>query len=230
MVSFGPINGATVANAIFSAAQAGGANGNQLVVDGLNRDIQRIQGFRTVTSQADNQRLAELRAEIQAIENSATPIGFEDQTKARRVELYTQAYRILGKTYVDIEGDVTLSRYKDQIDALLEPRLVGAKKTRLDQLRSLEAQARRDFFASGSETIVRRLNNLAGQISQLVPPRLIGELSASERQQYDRLVSEANAYAGTEVFLPSTKMLKIENLQRTIGRIAQGAPSPGILA
>lgn len=205
------------AASVFSASQAR-PEGSQLLIRSLEKDIQRIQGFKTQLSPSKARRLAEIRAELQDIKPSNQP-QVKALREAKKIELNTEAYKILGKKFVDIDADPTLKQIKKDIDALLEPPLRGEKKARLERLRKLEQTALAEVLKRPGLTTLRSLDTIVRQILILTPPRLIGELSSAERREYDRLVAEGNAHAGTEVFLPSKKELKIERIQATIARL-----------
>lgn len=195
------------------------AGTNQLVSQGLEKEIQRLQGFKTNLGAPQLKRLAEVKAEIQNIESKFNSLSMPDYIKAKHTRLNEEAYKILGKTYVDVEADPKLDAVKSKIDALLEPQLRGAKKTRLDNLRKYEKNLQGQFFQSpNNTTLLRQISNVGKQIANLVPPRLISELTPAERRTYDGLVKELNTKAGTEVYQNSTTQLKIENIQKTIGR------------
>jgi len=211
----------STADTVFATAQQG-TNSNQVIADGLSKEIQKIQGFRTDITPANEARLAAIKTEIEKIDGNTTPqdADLQERTAARRLELNTEAFKILGKTYVDIDGTPELKAVKDKIDDLLEPPLRGDKKDRLIRLRKLEKTAFQSFFANPeSLTAATQLRSVSIQIAQLVPPRLVTELTLSERREYDALAAEGNQLAGTEAFLPAAKKLKIEKLQRTIGRL-----------
>ncbi|GAK43748.1 tetrapyrrole methylase [Tepidicaulis marinus] len=198
-------------------AQAAGQN--ELIVAGIEKQIQRLQGFNPNISEPQSRRLAEARAEIQQIERNQSPAGLSDRLEKRRIQLFEESYKILGKRYVDIDSNPKLKEIQDKIDALLEPPLRGEKQARLERLRKLEQNYQRQFFRNpGNESNIRQLTNTTRQIASLVPPRLFNELSPAERREYDALAKQGNDIAGTEVFLSSQTQIKIESLQRTIGR------------
>lgn len=205
------------ASSVFSASQVR-PEGNQLLIQGFEKDIQRIQGFKTDLTAANASRLAEIRAELKNIKPATNP-ELKALYDARKLALNTEAFKILGKKYIDIDSDPALAQIKKEIDALLEPPLRGEQKTRLDRLRRLEKTAVADIVSRPGIVTLKALDKIVRQIAILAPPRLIGELTPAERRDYDRLAAKGNAHAGTEVFLPAEKHLKIEKIQDMIARL-----------
>lgn len=187
----------------------------------LGKKFVDFEGPKLNLPPAENRRLNEIRAEIASINSNPSADPQErQQQNAQLVGLNAEAFRILGKTLTELEGEEKLKEVKDKIDTLLEPPLRGEKKARLERLRKLSETALGDFLNRGSSSALRRLDNIERQIALLVPPRIIGELTVSERREYDALVKQGNDIAGTEAFLPSKKLLQIEKIQATIARLS----------
>lgn len=205
---------------VFTINQASGADTNQLLAQSLKREIDRLQGYKTDLTPAENKRLAKLQADIQRINESAGPDGLSLDRHEDRAELYREANAILGKPYVDIEADPELSEMVAQVDTLLETKYRGATKKRLENLRALEEKFYQSYYnGNTSATLARQIANVKTQISRLAAPRPMAELTPGERREYDGLVEKINARAGYEYLMPSRKRARAESLQKTMGSL-----------
>lgn len=201
---------------------------------GLKRELDRLNGFKTDLTPAQKNILAKNQAEISEIEASVSDSkGLSEQEIQRRAQLFQESYRILGKDFVDQEQDPRLKALTDKVDALLEPKLRGGQKNRLDRLRTLEENAyQATLDAPGNETAVRRLRNIQSQVRELTIPRLVQQLSVSEKREYDDLVDQVNTVAKTEFILPSRERVRAEQLQTSLSQVeaqlaAVGGPEIG---
>lgn len=205
---------------IFSASLGNSADKNALTLKALERDIKRLQGLKVDITPADAKQLAKLEDEIKRIEKRAGPDGLSSSDIETRSELYRDAFKILGKEFVDLEADQTLKNLSKAVDKLLEPKLVGEKNDRLERLRRLSNNLEVAFIGGNrSKTLLTQLANVQKQISDLVPPRLISELSLSDKRAYDILVAKVNERAGVEMILPAKKREQIEKIQSVMSQL-----------
>lgn len=204
---------------IFGATQGNQADKNALTLKAMERDIKRLQGLKVDITPADAKQLAKFQDEIQRIEKRAGPGGLSTSEIKDRAAAYRGAFKILGKEFVDLESDLTLKNLSKAVDKLLEPKLVGEKKSRLERLRRLSNNLEVAFIGGNrSKILLNQLVNVQKQISDLVPPRLISELSTGDQRAYDILVEKVNARAGVEMILPANRRLQIEKLQSTMAQ------------
>lgn len=208
------------ADTIFSTALASQTTENDLTLKAMERDIKRLQGLKTEITPADAEQLAKYEDEITRIEARAGPEGLSSDEIEDRAELYRAAYKILGKEFVDLEADDVLKGLNDEVDALLEPKLDGSKKTRLENLRKISLNLGEAYLAGNtSQTLLTQVANVEKQIESLTPPRLMSELSNSELREYDALVEKVNEQAGVEMILNSTKRARIEKIQSAMTQL-----------
>lgn len=205
---------------VFTIRASAGINTNEIMQTALKRDLDRLNGFRTDITPAKAKQLTKLRSDIARIEQNASPDGLNEKEINERASLFRQANEILGKPYVNVRADRVLSNLVDQVDALLEPKLQGAQKRRLENLRSLEEKYL-DAFLGGnkSRALRQQLTNVQSQVSSLTPPRKMNELTSRERQQYDALVAQINDRAGSEYLLPSRKKARAESIQAAMSKL-----------
>lgn len=217
---FGP----ATADALFSAGLSTSIQANDLIVKGLQRDLDRLNGYKVDLPPAQKEELEQLQARIGRINERAGPDGvLTDRDAAERTELYQEAYKILGKDYVDVKKDSTLNGLMAKVDTLLEPKLRGAQKTRLDKLRSLESSMMADYQENPNNKLrVNQLRSIQLQIRELTTPRKMTQLSNTERADYNNLVQQINEKAGTDLLLNSTDRLKAEKIQDTIDQLSPG--------
>lgn len=198
---------------------------NQMVLKGLQDEIDRTMGFRTNLSVAEKQRLSELQSEITDLERLSQERRLSKLEFEKRADLYLRSYKILGKDYVDVQSDAFLKEKSAAVDDLLAPKLKGPPAKRLADLTKLKARLEDRVADRGErivETLLNQIRSVNRQISELTTPRAISELSPAERREHDRLVRDINAHAGQELLLDSRKKLKIERLQATIAAISAG--------
>lgn len=221
--------GGAGANSIFTGSDANSGEAVRASLKGLERELNRLLGFKSDFPPAQKKRLDQLQTEIAAIEKRGKDKGLDENEAKRRAERYQEAYAIMGKDYVDIGENEQLQALSDKVDALLEPRLQGAKKQRLERLRKLE-----DSFLDAlgnnpkNETARRQLRNVKVQIGRLIPPRQISELSLSERREYDDLVEQINKMAGTEFLLESKKRMRADKIRASMAELEAQASALGI--
>lgn len=205
---------------ILTVGNASSIDANQLITKGLKREIDRLQGFKVDITPANARRLADLQTRIARLEANAGPDGLSLDQHDDRAGLFREAYEILGKPYVDVESDATLKQLVGLVDTLLEPKLQGAKKQRLENLRKLEENYFNQFaVGNATKTLARRIANVQRQIESLTPPRRISELNFAERSAYNQLVEQINRRAGHEYLMPAAKREKAERLQETMGKL-----------
>jgi len=210
-----PFGGANAASILDGSASQSSRKTISLIVDGMQRQIDKLNGFKTDLTPAQKKKLAQNQAEIAKIEKKATVIkGLSVEDSTRRAELFKESYSILGKEYVDSSSNATLNRLTSQVDKLLEPKLRGAPLARLENLKKLAASAYAAINDNPeNETARRNYANIKFQINSLTRPRKISQLSIPERNQYDELVGKVNEAAGTKFLLPSAERLRSERLQ-----------------
>lgn len=213
----------------------------KLSIKGLEREMNRLLGFKTDLTPVQNKKLAELQKQITDIEKKAGDTkGLSIEELEERARLYKESYSILGKDYVDKEADPRLQALTEQVDALLAPKLRGAKKVRLETLKKIEDSALDAVVDNPeSETSRRRLRNIKRQIAELTAPRDVSKLSPDEKRDYDELVGKINDIAKTEFLLTSRKKIRVEQLRGSISNLKaqeaafgddQSKPSPAQVA
>lgn len=218
------------ASTFFTGATGGGSQeAIRASIRGLERELNRLLGFKTDFTPAEKKRLDEVQTRIAKIEKAASESGFTPDQIAERSELYQEAYRIMGKDYVDVASNPKIQALTDKVDALLEPKLQGASKVRLERLRKLE-----DTFLDAlvdnpkNETARARLRNVKVQINKLIPPRQVSELSVTERRDYDDLVDRINSLAETEYLLDSRKRMRADRIQASMSEMEAQASALGV--
>jgi len=211
---FGP----ATADAMFSAGLVNGVQANELIVNSLQRDLDRLNGYRVDLPPSQKEELADLQDQIGRINERVRPDGTLSSSDAdERAKLYQDAYKILGKDYVEVKSDKALSELMEKVDKLLEPRLQGGQKARLERLRALEASQLESFDPSKtSKSSINYIRNIQIQIRDLTPPRKMSQLSVTEKADYNRLVEQINTKAGTDLLLNSVDREKAEKIQDTI--------------
>ena len=213
---FGP----PTADALFSPALVNGVQANELIVAGLQRDLDRLNGYRVDLPPSQKEELANLQDQIGRINQRVRPDGTLSPSDAdERAKLYQDAYKILGKDYVEVKSDKALSELMQKVDKLLEPKLHGPQKARLERLRAMEASLLDSFDPSTSSKFsVNYIRNIQTQIRDLTPPRRMTQLSVTEKADYNRLVDQINTKAGTKLLLNSTDREKAEKIQDTMAQ------------
>ncbi len=211
---FGP----ATADALFSAGLANGVQANELIVASLQRDLDRLNGYRVDLPPSEQQELTSLQERIGRINERVRPDGTLSTSDAdERAKLYRDAYKILGKDYVEVKNDRALSELMQKVDKLLEPRLQGEQKSRLERLRAMEANLLENFDTGNSNRLaINHIRNIQTQIRELTPPRKMSQLSVTEKADYNNLVNQINTKAGTDLLLNSVDRLKAEKIQDTI--------------
>ena len=222
---FGTNGTNTILTANIQATSSITVDKNQMILKGLQDEIDRTMGFRTDLTVAEKQKLADLQGKITDLEKLAQERRLTSPEIKKRADLYIQSYKILGKDYVDVESDTFLKEKSAAIDELLAPELKGEPAKRLASLKKLKSRLEArvaDRGESVPETLLNQIRSVNKQISNLTTPRKMSELSVTEQREYDSLVKEVNGHAGQELLLDSKKKLKIERLQRTIDAINAG--------
>jgi hypothetical protein len=213
---FGPPTG----DALLSAGLANAVDANALIVASLQRDLDRLNGYRVDLPPSQKEELASLQDQIGRINERVRPDGTLSTSDAdERAKLYRDAYKILGKDYVEVKSDKALSELMEKVDKLLEPRLQGEQKARLERLRALEASQLASFEpGKTSASSINYIRNIQAQIRELTPPRKMNQLSVPEKADYNRLVNQINTTAGTDLLLNSVDREKAEKIQETINQ------------
>ncbi len=224
------IFGGGSANSIFSATISGGATdaqqAAQAVVDSAKKQINRIRGYKVQLTPADNKRLDEIQTEIVKINDKAANGTVRQDEIEDRSELFLEADIILGKPSATVENDETLDEIREQIDEVLAPRLTPQQQKRLDTLNTLLVNFE-DRLAEDSSNVVaiRQVQNIQRQISNIEVPRLVTQLSVSERLQYDELVDQANDHAGAKLLLNARETARVQALEETIQQMSSQLPA-----
>ena len=218
------------ATSIFSATVTSGATeaqqAAQVVVDAAQQQINRIRGYKLRLTPADNKRLEEIQAEIVKINEKAANGTVRDDEIEDRAELYLEADTIIGKPSAGVENDDTLDEIRKQIDEILLPRFTPQQEDRLNVLNSL-LETFEDRLAEDSTNVVviRQVQNIQKQIANIEVPRLVSQLSVSERAEYDALVEQANDHAGAKLLLNARESARVQALEETIEQMASQLPA-----
>lgn len=198
----------------------------QMVVKGIQDEIDHINGYRTNLSVAEKQQLADLQTKISKFNDFAQGRSLTQDEISERSELYVEAYRILGKDYVNVASDEFLTQKTDELTALMANKPTGADAARLETLQNLKTSMLDRIESSGQtftgEIYYLPLRNVQRQIDQLTAPRDITELSPDELRQHDEIADAINEHAGQELQLKSDKRLHIARLQKTMELVQQG--------
>lgn len=198
---------------------------NQMVLKGIQDEIDRTLGYRTDLSVTEKQKLADLQTEIGQYNETAQARSLTQAELGERGDLYIEAYAILGKDYVDVAADEFLTEKSDELSDLMARKPVGAEAKQLERLETMRDgiySRIEDLGESGAEIYYRQIRSISARISELTAPRDITELSAEEIRQHDEIADEINDYAGQELQIKSDKRLKIARLQKTMELVQQG--------
>ena len=214
---------APTADAFFSQAASGESSAQvvaQATIKAANREINRIRGYKLELSPADNAQLIKIQEQVQKIEQKAQAGTVRPDELEDRVELFTEADRIIGKPTVDIEADTTLAELSAGLDLILKPRLSGAVQNQVDSLVRIKANLEERISDNpDSATLQAQFQSVSRVLDGLAPLRPISSLSAAERRDYDEQVELINDYAGAKVELTTKESLKVSQLQSTIAEM-----------
>lgn len=210
-----------------SATSAGGVQvaPNQMVLKGLQDEIDRTLGYRTDLSISEKQNLADLQAEIEQFNQFAQARSLTTNELKERGDLYVEAYAILGKDYVDVAADEFLTEKTEELGELMARKPVGDEAKRLARLETMvEGITNRveELGETGADIYYAQLRSLSRSIQLLTAPRDITELSRDEIRRHDEIADEINAYAGEELQIDSDKRFKIARLQDSMRAIQAG--------
>lgn len=224
------------------AISAGGASNEQVaakaIVTAQKREINRIKGYKIDLTPADNQRLAEIQKEIQAIEKKANAGTVRPDELEDRTALYEEADIIIGKPVVDVEADAKLAEYAGLLESLLKPKLNPSLQKRVDYLNRVKDDVEEQFNLNGdNETLRRRFQSLTRIISQLAPQRAVHQLSNAEQKVYDDIAVLINDHAGVKLQLSARESKRVAdleesiiNLQASLGADPASQPTAGQVA
>ncbi len=210
-----------------NATSAGGVqvDPQQMILKGLQDEIDRTLGYRTDLSVTEKQKLADLQSKITGYNKNAEVRSLTKEELSERADLYVEAYAILGKDYVDVAADEFLTEKTDELSELMKTQPVGANAKRLDRLQTMydNYTARvDDADGANADTYYLPLRSISYQIQKLTAPRSIDQLSAEEVRRHDEIADEINNHAGQELQIKSDKRLKILRLQKTMEMIREG--------
>lgn len=210
-----------------NASSAGGVQvaPNQMVLKGLQDEIDRTLGYRTDLSITEKQKLADLQGEIEQLNQFAQARSLSSEELKERGDLYVEAYTILGKDYVDVAADEFLTGKTEELSELMARKPVGEEAKRLARLETMVENITNrvdEMGESGADIYYAQLKSLSNSIRLLTAPRDITELSRDEIRQHDELAEEINSYAGEELQIDSEKRFKIARLQETMRAIQAG--------
>ncbi len=223
------------AASLFAATLNGSSGGitvtaTDIAVKGMQDQIDRIQGYRTNLTVAEKQDLADYQSKIQHFNDLASVRVLTNDEVSDRADAYVEAYKILGKEYVDFTNDATVTNLSSQLEKLIATKPVGPEAVRLERLQntlsSLDSQISNSDSGS-TELITSRAISVAKQINKLTAARPMASLTADERSQHDDLVEQINNYVGFDLELTSKQKEQIERLQTNISLLQQGASSSG---
>lgn len=212
-------NGSGDVTTLFSkASEMSSRKSVDISIRSLQRERDRLLGFKTNLTPAQNKKLGELKEKILKIEEKSQSIkGLSAEDRKELTRLYNESHRILGKEYVDKKADPRLVALSNNVDKVRAPKLNPVQQKRLDNLMRLRENAlSRVAGYPESETGYRFLKNINQQISVLNKPRDISQLSPGEKREYDSLVRKVNDIASVELLLPSRKAIRVEKLSASI--------------
>ncbi len=229
VASISDVFGGGTADTIFSIGLSGGGNEGQqaakVAVDAAKAEINRIRGYKPRLTPAESERLSKIQEQITALDSKARDGTIRPDEIENRSELFKEADTIIGKPSAEVEADETLEGYREEIDALLAPKLDGAKKRRLNTLENLKANLEDQIGGGDDSAITRgRLINANKQINDITPPRRVQDLSVREKTEYDRLVKQVNDYAGAKLVLDVREASRVYTLQQNIDNLSGSLP------
>ena len=218
------------ATSIFAAGKSGGATDAQIaaktVVDASKQEINRIRGYKPLLTPAENKRLGEIQTEITKLNEKAANGTLRTDEIEDRAELFLEADTIIGKPSANVENDDFLDGIREQIDDLLAPRLTPQQENRLETLNTLLAGFEERLAEDNTNVVaIRQVQNIQKQIANIDVPRLVSQLSVSEKQEYDALVEQANEHAGAKLLLNAQESVRVQNLEETIERVSSSLPA-----
>lgn len=211
--------GGGTASSVFYAGKTAAITQEQetarVTIDAQRQQINRIRGYKPKLTLSETQKLYDIRADIVKIEVKASKDTLRRDEIADHARLLNEADEIIGKPIVDIEVDEILAKAAGALEALLEPKLNKLDEKRVEKLERIKAGIEQ---VEGSNISTRRaqINNIAAQISQIMTPRAVSELSVSERRAYDDLANLINDHAGVKVQLTSKDALRVARLEESI--------------
>lgn len=222
-------NGAGSADSIFAAGKSGGATDAQIaaqtVVNASKQEINRIRGYKPLLTPSDNKRLADIQTEITKLNEKASNGTLRADEIEDRAELFLEADTIIGKPSASVENDDFLDGIREKIDDLLAPRLTPPQERRLETLNTLLAGFEERLGEDTSNVVaIRQVQNIKKQIANIDVPRLVSQLSVSEKTEYDSLVEQANEHAGAKLLLNATETVRVQNLEQNIERVSGSLP------
>lgn len=229
VVSATSIFGGGTADSIFAAGTSGGATDAQIaaqtVVNASKQEINRIRGYKPLLTPAENNRLTEIQTEISKLNEKASNGTLRSDEIEDRAALFLEADTIIGKPSANVENDDFLDGIRDQIDDLLAPRLTPPQERRLETLNTLLTGFEERLAEDSTNVVaIRQVQNIQKQIANIDVPRLVSQLSVSEKQEYDSLVEQANEHAGAKLLLNSTESVRVQNLEENIERVSGSLP------
>lgn len=211
----------TSIQSVFSAGQTAGATEEQqaaaVIITAQKREINRLKGYKLQLTPADNQRLSQVQADIQAIEAKASDGTVRSDELEDRTELYAEADEIIGKPTVDVEADEELAKYATAMQTLLAPKLSATLTKRVEYLERVKANLEEQFNANGdNQTLRRQFQSISRLLTELTPPRPVSQLSRAETKAYDDLAELINEHAGVDIQLSSRDSIRVEQLESSI--------------
>ncbi len=225
-------NATSLFEASVTASSGLTVDSQDIVVNALQNQIDRLQGYRTNLTVTEKQQLADYQQTITDINETATGRLLTSDEIEERADAYLNAYKILGKEYKDFSNDTFITDRSTALEDLIATKPTGAEADRLERLQVVYETLK--TRATGRDTdpptsLVAQISSVGKQISQLTIARPMATLTPEEIRQHDVLVDEINDHAGYELELNSTKKAQIEKLQDTINKIRNGT-SAGLFA
>jgi len=213
--------GSTSADSIIGAGAADAASSSEQVALNMTiaakREINRIRGYKIELNPAEKKKLLDIQTEIKKIEAKIGNGTVREDELLDRVELISEADRIIGKPIVDVEADETLAEYNNLKLAVLQRKLNGTIKKRVEFMErykeNIEQQIR---FNPDRLSLQKALTSITAQLEQLNPLRSASQLSAKEAKAYDDIVKLINDHAGAKVELSAAEVRRVEALQSAI--------------
>jgi hypothetical protein len=189
------------------------------------REINRIHGYKLQLTPAETRRLADIQAEVIAIERKASSGTARADELDDRIELLAEADEIIGKPTVDIEADDTLAGLADALATLLAPKLDPTRQARVDQLERVKATIGENLDRNPeSPTLLAQFQGIGALIDDLTPPRPVSSLSASDRRAYDDLAERINEHTAAKVQLSSREAIRVAELEKSILQLQELLP------
>jgi len=207
---------------LFGAGQTSAITPEQqsarVIIDSQRQEINRLRGYKPVLNNAEKSKLAQIQAQVVAIQQKSANGTVRPDELVDRTALLARADEIIGKPTSEVDGeDEKLAEYASVLQTLLNPKLNSIEQKRLDRLERVKENIEENLSRNpGSATIRAQFQNIVRQIEQVNPPRAVSELSVAERKAYDDLADLINDRSGAKIQLSARETMRVAELESSI--------------